>query len=52
MQDELWVALPDKNGDGLSDGTYKFANMGNSPTATHARTSGPAERSSTRTTFS
>lgn len=34
MQDELWVALPDRNGDGVSDGMYKFANMGNSPTAT------------------
>jgi hypothetical protein len=34
MQDELWVALPDKNGDGVSDGMHKFANMGNSQTAT------------------
>jgi hypothetical protein len=34
MQDELWVALPDNNGDGASDGVYKFANMGNSATAT------------------
>jgi secreted PhoX family phosphatase len=34
MQDELWVALPDDNGDGMSDGLYKFANMGNSATAT------------------
>ncbi len=34
MQDELWVALPDKDGDGLSDGLHKFANMGNSSTAT------------------
>jgi Bacterial protein of unknown function (DUF839) len=34
MQDELWVALPDKNGDGASDGLSKFANMGNSQTAT------------------
>ena len=33
MQDELWVALADKNGDGMNDGMYKFANMGNSATA-------------------
>jgi len=33
MQDELWVALPDLNGDGRSDGMYKFANMGNSDPA-------------------
>jgi len=33
MQDELWVALPDRNGDGMSDGLFKFANMGSSPTA-------------------
>ena len=37
MQDELWVALPDKNGDGVSDGLYKFANMGNSQTATRCQ---------------
>jgi len=30
MQDELWVALPDLNGDGMTDGMYKFANMGSS----------------------
>jgi hypothetical protein len=34
MQDELVVALPDKNGDGATDGVYKFANMGNSASAT------------------
>jgi secreted PhoX family phosphatase len=34
MQDELWVALPDHNGDGVTDGMYKFANMGNSAQAT------------------
>jgi hypothetical protein len=34
MQDEVWVAVPDRNGDGVSDGLYKFANMGNSQTAT------------------
>lgn len=34
MQDELWVALPDTNGDGMTDGLYKFANMGNSAQAT------------------
>jgi hypothetical protein len=34
MQDELWVALPDHNGDGMTDGMYKFANMGNSSQAT------------------
>src|SRR5262249_55883312 len=34
MQDELLVALPDNNGDGVSDGVYKFADMGNSATAT------------------
>jgi hypothetical protein len=33
MQDELLVALPDNNGDGVSDGVYKFANMGNSASA-------------------
>lgn len=37
MQDELWVALPDKNGDGVSDGLAKFANMGNSATATRCQ---------------
>ncbi len=34
MQDELWVAVPDRNGDGTSAALYKFANMGNSATAT------------------
>jgi Bacterial protein of unknown function (DUF839) len=34
MQDELVVALADKNGDGATDGVYKFANMGNSASAT------------------
>ena len=34
QQDELWVALPDENGDGMSDGLFKLADMGNSPTAT------------------
>jgi hypothetical protein len=33
MQDEVLVALPDGNGDGVTDGVFKFANMGNSATA-------------------
>jgi hypothetical protein len=33
QQDELWVALPDENGDGVSDGLFKLADMGNSPSA-------------------
>jgi len=34
MQDELWVALPDDNRDGKTDGMFKFADLGNSATAT------------------